>query len=141
VRGDGGTELLVEFSPTNLLIVGAGFSSNAGLPLAGKFTRELLNLSGLKLDGPSARQVAFIRRFAAQTFGEGTSRGPDDWPELEDIFTMVDLSANTGHHLGLEYSASDLRVVRRTMLVRMIRMLSQSYSGWLKMRIPTKPPG
>jgi hypothetical protein len=60
--------------------------------------------------------------------GEGTRRPAGEWPELEDIFTLVDLSANTGHHLGPEYSAADLRVVRRAILVRMIRMLSQAYS-------------
>lgn len=116
------------FNPNNLLIVGAGFSSSAGLPLASSFTRELLNVSKLWLNGPSARQVGFIQAFVDQVFGEGARRSADEWPELEDIFTLVDLSANTGHHLGPEYSAADLRVVRRAILVRMIRMLSQAYS-------------
>lgn len=112
----------------NLLILGAGFSRNAGLPLASEFTRELLNLRGLKLDGPSARQVAYIRAFVDSVFGEGASRNHDEWPELEDIFTLVDLSANTGHHLGPSHSASDLRIVRRSIIVRMIRMLAKAYA-------------
>jgi hypothetical protein len=116
------------FEPDNLLIVGAGFSFNAGLPLASGFTKELLNIGGLKLVGPSSQQVDFIRTFVDQAFGEGQSRSADEWPELEDIFTLVDLSANTGHHLGPKYSASELRIVRRSIIVRMIRMLSQSYS-------------
>ncbi|RWO32335.1 MAG: hypothetical protein EOS10_11590 [Mesorhizobium sp.] len=110
----------------NLLIVGAGFSLNAGLPLASAFTSSLLNLSRLKIDGPSNALVRFVEGFVAKTFAEGRSAAPRDWPELEDLFTLVDLSANTGHHLG-EYSASDLRLVRRAMIVRMIRMLSQAY--------------
>ena len=114
------------FNPGNLVIVGAGFSWNAGLPLASTFTNELLNLRGLRLDGPSARQVKFIREFVDRVFGEGARRSADEWPELEDIFTLVDLSANTGHHLGTVYSAADLRVVRRAIIVRMIRMLSQA---------------
>ena len=117
------------FNLKHLLIVGAGFSWNAGLPLASDFTRELLNLRGVKKEGPSATQMAFLRAFVDQAFGEGASQEPEDWPEMEDIFTMVDLSANTGHHLGPKYSASDLRVVRRTILVRMIRMLSQAYKN------------
>jgi hypothetical protein len=129
-----GAEGYVVFDPGNLLIVGAGFSRNAGLPLAGDFTNELLNLSRLRLDGPSARQVDFIRRFVDQVFGEGRTRSAKEWPELEDIFTLVDLSANTGHHLGPKYAASDLRVVRRAMIVRMIRMLSQAY--WRKHGAP-----
>ncbi|QND56045.1 hypothetical protein [Mesorhizobium huakuii] len=118
----------MSFDLTNLLIVGAGFSANAGLPVASGFTQDLLNVRGLRLDGPSARQVAFIRKFVDKVFGEGASRSADDWPELEDIFTLIDLSANTGHHLGTRYSAADLRVVRRAIIVRMIRMLSQAYS-------------
>lgn len=110
----------------NLLIVGAGFSFNAGLPLANNFTSSLLNLSRLKIDGPSNALVRFVEGFVDKTFAEGRSAAPRDWPDLEDLFTLVDLSANTGHHLR-EYSASDLRLVRRAMIVRMIRMLSQAY--------------
>lgn len=115
------------FRPENLLIVGAGFSFNAGLPLASKFTEELLNLKALRLDGPSSNQVRFIERFVNDVFGEGASRQAKEWPELEDIFTLVDLSANTGHHLGTKYSSSDLRTVRRAIIVRIVRMLSQAY--------------
>ncbi|TAV81572.1 hypothetical protein [Rhizobium leguminosarum] len=111
----------------NLLIVGAGFSANAGLPLASAFTSALVNTEKLPLDGPSNALVRFVSGFVDTTFAEGRTAEPDDWPELEDVFTLVDLSANSGHHLG-KYSASDLRLVRRAMLVRMIRMLSQSYS-------------
>ena len=124
------------FDPRNLLIIGAGFSANADLPIASGFTRDLLNLRGLRLDGPSARQVEFIREFVNKVFGEGVSRDADQWPELEDIFTLVDLSANTGHHLGTTYSAARLRVVRRAIIVRMIRMLSQAYNRGMKMASP-----
>lgn len=115
------------FDPHSLLVLGAGFSFNAGLPLASDFTRALLSVRNLNLDGPSAKQVKFLRSFVDRVFGEGESRSAKEWPELEDIFTLVDLSANTGHHLGPDYSASDLRVVRGAILVRMIRMLSQTY--------------
>lgn len=120
------------FLPENVLIVGAGFSRNAGLPLASEFTEALLSLRGLKADGPSAHQVAFIQNFVDRCFGEGGRAKATDWPELEDIFTILDISANTGHHLGPDYSASDLRLVRRSIIVRMIRMLSQVYKQHLK---------
>jgi hypothetical protein len=115
------------FHPQSVLIVGAGFSSNAGLPLASQFTTKLLNIRGLRLDGPSARLVAFIQEFVDTTFGEGVNRKAEKWPELEDIFTLVDLAANTGHHLGPTYSAARLRLVRRAIIVRMIRMLDRAY--------------
>jgi hypothetical protein len=119
---------MAPFDPANVLIVGAGFSASAGLPLASTFTHALLNKAGLSLDGPSVAQTNFIERFVNTAFGEDRETEADDWPELEDIFTLIDLSANTGHHLGGTYSASDLRVVRRALIVRMIRMLSQRYS-------------
>ncbi|MGR9500086.1 hypothetical protein ACU8OJ_25310 (plasmid) [Rhizobium leguminosarum] len=51
------------------------------------------------------------------------------------IDTLVDLSANTGHHLGT-YSAADLRLVRRAMIVRMIRMLMQRYKAGQRAQKP-----
>ena len=108
-----------------LFVAGAGFSSNAGLPLAPEFTAALLDVHRLKEDGPSSRMAEFLREFVRITFG--SNGGSDDWPPLEDIFTLVDLSANTGHHLGQEYSAADLRTVRRALIVRLMRMLQQRY--------------
>ncbi len=112
---------------SHLFIVGAGFSYNAGLPLTGDFTDALLNVKGLKLDGPSSLMVEYLRGFVDATFGNGANTKPDDWPALEDIFTLVDLSANTGHHLGSDYSAAALRTIRRALIVRFIRMLQSRY--------------
>jgi hypothetical protein len=39
----------------------------------------------------------------------------------------VDMSANTGHHLGPSFPPSQLRTVRRALLVRIIRMLTARY--------------
>ena len=117
------------FEPSNVLIVGAGFSKNAGLPLVSDFTKELLNLRGLRLDGPNARLVAFIKDFVNTTFGEGAARTADQWPDLEDVFTLVDLAANSGHHLGPQYPAARLRLVRRTIIARMIRMFDRAYTA------------
>jgi|SRR4051812_17342034 hypothetical protein len=109
----------------HLFIVGAGFSSNAGLPLTTRFTTELLNLKGIRMDGPSAHIVALLQAFVSDAFDTQDRRGRL-WPDLEDIFTSVDLSANTGHHLGPSYSPSDLRTIRRALIVRTIRMLEYS---------------
>jgi hypothetical protein len=122
----------VSFHPRSVLIVGAGFSSSAGLPLASEFTTMLLNIRGLRLDSPSARLVSFIREFVDTTFGEGLTRKAEEWPELEDIFTLVDLAANSGHNLGPMYSAARLRLVRRAIIVRMIRMLDRAYGLGLR---------
>ena len=124
----------MDFEPSVVLVVGAGFAKNAGLPLASEFTERLLDLDGLKDSGPSAMQAAFLRKFVDKTFNNGSTTPDDKWPELEDIFTLVDQSANSGHHLGPFYSAADLRVVRRAMIVRIVRMLQQAYNKQLKRR-------
>ncbi|CAN7749917.1 hypothetical protein [Rhizobium sp. LjRoot258] len=119
--------------PKNLLIVGAGFSFNAGLLFATEFTSQLLNTERLRLDGPSNALERFVSQFVDHIFAEGRTASPEDWPGLEDVFALVDPSANTGHHLGT-YSAADLRLVRRAMIVRMIRMLMQRYNRGQKER-------
>jgi len=116
--------------------VGAGFSYNAGLPLAAEFTRDLLDVTKVKKGGPSATLVECMRSFVDQVFGDGSKLAPEEWPRLEDLFTTIDLAANTGHYLGPEYSASDLRTMRRTLIVRLIRMLSISFNN--KKRKPDK---
>jgi len=121
------------FDPNVVMIVGAGFSKTAGLPLANEFTQRLLSPTLLK-SGPSIRQVEFLRKFIDDTFNGGAATTVEQWPELEDIFTLVDLSANTGHHLGTSYSAAKLRLVRRAMIVRIVRMLQQAYNDHLRSR-------
>ena len=106
-----------------MIIVGAGFSYYAGLPLQSGFTAELLRATRF-LKGPSKRITDFLCQFVRADFH---ARKLDTWPALEDLFTCIDLSANTGHHLGREYCPSQLRTVRRALLTRIIRMLWQSY--------------
>ena len=112
----------------NIFIVGAGFSHYAGLPLTANFTEALLDVGGLKPDGPSDLQVQFLKEFVADTFDHLFDEAPKYWPHLEDVFTCIDLSANTGHHLGPGYAPSDLRTVRRALIVRIIRMLNQRHN-------------
>jgi hypothetical protein len=112
----------------HLFIVGAGFSHYAGLPLTTEFTTELLDLSRVKRYGPSSGMVNLLQKFVLDAFGHSDDWQDNNWPELEDIFTCIDLSANSGHHLGPNYSPSDLRTIRRGLIVRIIRMLRQTYN-------------
>jgi hypothetical protein len=118
----------------HLFIVGAGFSNYAGLPLTNDFTEKLLDVAQLKETGPSAIIVRFLQQFVQDTFDQNAGAAPEVWPHLEDIFTCIDLSANTGHHLGPKYSPSDLRAIRRSLIVRIIRMLRQTYTKARKLR-------
>jgi hypothetical protein len=116
-------------SADHLFIVGAGFSYNAGLPLAAGFTKALLApATPLKANHPNAILNAAIRRFVNDAFGGGATVAGSNWPALEDIFTTIDLAANSGHHLGPKYSASLLRTIRRALIVRFMRMLRIAYN-------------
>ena len=42
---------------------------------------------------------------------------------LEDMFTCLDLSAATGHHLGIAYTPKRLRALRRMMIYRIFEIL------------------
>lgn len=106
--------------------MGAGFSFNAGLPLTNEFTTKLLNVRRTRASSGSA-QVNFLRGFVHDAFDHLPFAKAQYWPALEDLFTCVDLAANSGHHLGAKYSPSELRTVRRALIVRTIRMLQVEY--------------
>jgi hypothetical protein len=118
-----------------VFIVGAGFSHHAGLPLANEFTEGILEAR--KFSGGSSRTlVDFLSRFVQDAFDRSTKAGARSWPNLEDIFTCVDLSANSGHHLGASFAPADLRTARRAMLSRIIRMLDEKYDAARKRKKP-----
>ncbi|MGD0126919.1 MAG: hypothetical protein ABSF46_16290 [Terriglobia bacterium] len=108
-------------------ILGAGFSKYAGLPLQSQFTEELLRARQYE-EGPSKALVEFLSGFIYEVFDHSKKAEAKYWPALEDIFTCIDLSANTGHHLGVKYPPSLLRTVRRALIARITRMLYQRYA-------------
>jgi hypothetical protein len=109
-------------------ILGAGFSHYAGLPLQAEFTKELLAARNFG-PGPSRAMVKYLDKFVQRVFDHAKNADAESWPELEDIFTCIDLAANTGHHLGHVYPAAELRTVRRVLIARIMRMLHQRYSS------------
>jgi hypothetical protein len=110
----------------DLFIVGAGFSHYAGLPLTNGFTEALLEPMDSSV-GIHRLLTEFMKTFVYESFGHGRNTRGKTWPDLEDLFTFVDLSANSGHHLGCGFSPADLRTVRRAMLSLIIRMLDNKY--------------
>jgi NAD-dependent SIR2 family protein deacetylase len=113
-------------SEKTVFVVGAGFSANAGLPLQSQFTELFLKAQTFKR-GKSRMLMPHLGRFVEDVFGFSTSHALTSYPELEDVFTLLDLSANTGHHLGVRYSPKELRKLRRMLLSRTIHMLNTAY--------------
>lgn len=108
-----------------VFVVGGGFSYHAGLPLTSNFTEALVSVK-YPDTGLSGALVRHLGKFIMATFGH-TLQTPENWPNLEDLFTCIDLAANTGHHLGNSFSAAELRTVRRCLIVRIIRMLKNRH--------------
>lgn len=111
-----------------VLILGAGFSLHAGLPLQSDFTEALLAARTFADGKPSRVLTDYLCKFVHDSFGHRVDAKACFWPALEDLFTCVDLSANTGHHLGRPYSPAALRTVRRALISRIIRMLREKYA-------------
>jgi hypothetical protein len=109
-------------------VLGSGFSSNAGMPTQAEFTEALLGGRGAEA-GQSGSVVEFLRGFVSKAFNHGESAKAKHWPELEDLFTCVDLSANTGHNLGPTFNAGYLRTVRRALIYRIFTMLRERYKA------------
>ena len=115
----------LDFDCKRAFIVGGGFSSYAGLPLTGEFTNALVSARD-PANGRSYVLVQHLVKFVESTFGH-TLSSLEKWPTLEDLFTCIDLAANSGHHLGNQYSAADLRTVRRCLIARITRMLERRH--------------
>lgn len=111
--------------PNQVLIVGAGFSQYAGLPLQSEFTKALLAARQFGEGKPSRALMDYLCKFVHATFGH--QEDAEVWPPMEDLFTCIDLSANTGHNLGAGYPAATLRTIRRALIARIIRMLRERY--------------
>ena len=111
----------------HVYIVGAGFSKHAGLPLQKDFTEALLEPRADE-SHPMRPLVQHLGKFVHDAFDHGEDAKAKFWPNLEDVFTNIDLAANTGHHLGHIHAPSDLRMTRRVLLARMMRMLDERYA-------------
>jgi hypothetical protein len=111
---------------THVYIVGAGFSKYAGLPLQSGFTEALLASRDEKTH-PMHPLIGHLATFIHDTFDHSESAWAKHWPNLEDLFTNIDLAANTGHHLGPTHPPSALRMTRRVLLARMMYMLHERY--------------
>src|ERR1022692_1916028 len=107
---------------THVYIVGAGFSKYAGLPLQAEFTGALLEGRN-DASHPMRPLIDHLGNFVNSVFDHNKSAKAEFWPTLEDVFTNIDLAANSGHHLGADHTPSALRMTRRVLLARMMYML------------------
>ncbi len=125
------------------IILGAGFSRCAGLPIQSEFSKFLLSpeLSRTILEKTITEVIS---AFISDVFGW---RRGKPFPSMEDYFTCLDLSANTGHHLGIQYTPKKLRAIRRMTIYRIFQILDYNYRNsseiahFLKMVFNKGTPG
>lgn len=112
--------------PKLALILGSGFSNEAGLPTTSDLSKSFLEPSnnGVLPDELENGISRILRDFWREVFGY--TQGPTI-PSLEDPFTLLDLAANSGHHLGSEYSPRKLRAIRRMSIHRVFQILDKKY--------------
>ena len=107
---------------STVFIIGAGFSKCAGIPIQAEFSSLLLaDEFSSELDKAI---TSTLKDFLKDVFGwrEGCT-----FPSLEDIFTCVDLSASTGHHLSIKYTPKLLRAIRRMAIYRIFSVLDRHF--------------
>ena len=112
----------VIFSDSPVFILGAGFSKCAGLPVQAEFSNLIVSDDFLsEIDKEITKS---IKAFLKDVFGWSSG---NDIPSLEDIFTSIDLSSGTGHHLGAKYKPNKLRALRRMLIYRIFKIIDTKY--------------
>jgi hypothetical protein len=105
------------------VILGAGFSKESGLPIA-------RDLSAMIFDHRFRGVLEDVVTRAIQEFLVNCFRwrAGDPLPTFEDIFTMIDLAAGTGHSLGCAFTPKKLRAVRRMLVLRLFGILDLHFA-------------
>lgn len=105
------------------LILGAGFSKNSGIPVQQEIPELLIKEAS---DSEFEHAVSsVIKRFLKDIFGW---TGTKNLPNLDDVFTCIDISTNSGHHLGIKYSPMELRTIRRLLIYRLFSILDRYFT-------------
>lgn len=107
-------------------ILGAGFSCYAALPTQKEIVRQLFRHQDLS-GPPDINEIitAIINDFFEKVFhlwdlDEGA-------PELEDIYTCLDLAAQSGHFLGPDYTPKKLQALRHLLTHRIFQILEKRH--------------
>jgi len=113
----------INHKKNTVFILGAGFSKCADLPVQSEFS-SLLTSSEFNTEIDKVITGA-IKEFLKDVFGWKDTR---EIPSLEDIFTFIDLSAGSGHHLGIKYTPKLLRALRRMLIYRIFQIIDHRFT-------------
>ncbi|MCX8131729.1 MAG: hypothetical protein N3I35_16745 [Clostridia bacterium] len=105
------------------VILGAGFSKNSGVPVQSEIPGLLISYG--KGNGFENDVNMLLKKFMEEIYGY---KGDGHFPNLDDIFTCIDISTNSGHHLGISYSPLTLRGIRRFLVYRVFSILENCFT-------------
>jgi len=104
------------------LVLGAGFSKNSGLPLEAEILALMINE---KPRNEFEKATALVlKKFMKNVYGYSEN---GVFPGLDDMLTCIDISTNSGHHLGIDYSPMHLRAIRRIIMFRIFSMMERLF--------------
>lgn len=115
----------MKFNKT-VLFVGAGFSKASDIKLTKEVEECFLNFS-LNIVTPELLQnqiTEILKKYYRDVFGW---KGTGQYPALDDHFTTLDLTANSGHNIG-EYTPKKLRAIRRLSIHRVFDIINSNFS-------------
>lgn len=115
-------------APKLALILGSGFSKNVGLPTTSCLSKKFLITPDYVDDNKKRMEEDIskvLKEFWKDIFGYDGDSKP---PSMEDHFTLLDLAANSGHHLGKAYNPKRLRAIRRMSIHRVFTLLNNPVS-------------
>jgi ribosomal protein L37AE/L43A len=112
--------------PKLALILGSGFSREAGLPTTNEIPDMFLKTPESEKNnlqpGVGDEISRILGEFWKEIFAHQIGK---TMPSIEDHFTLLDLAANSGHHLGKHYSPKKLRAIRRMSIHRVFSLVTE----------------
>ena len=103
-------------------ILGAGFSKESKLPTTREFADGLLDAAFVgEVDELITKA---IKEFLTHCFRWNEA---NPIPTFEDMFTMIDISAGSGHSLGRSLTPKRLRAIRRMLIYRLFAILDRRF--------------
>jgi len=109
-----------------VLFVGAGFSKASGIKSTKELEECFLNFSlNTVTPEPLQNQITeILKKYYRLVFGW---EDVGQYPSLDDHFTTLDLTANSGHNIG-EYTPRKLRAIRRLSIHRVFDIINSNFS-------------
>lgn len=111
--------------PKLVLILGSGFSKEAGIPTTVEISEMFLKTPKKGVLPYLSYKVEEEISKILKDFWKSVFSYLDETPSIVDHFTLLDLAANSGHNLGTYYNPKRLRAIRRMSIHRVFSIVTE----------------